>query len=125
MKSLQEICSDADKFKQKIYTLKERSPIYPDILIEKQNSKTYASTLIRIERDGVWYKVHVVEIDHHDPSLNIMVPENYYLIQRLLTQVYYIQFLYKICGREDVDVNQESELERIIKVNNIINGIPL
>lgn len=60
---LQSILKFADDFKKETAELKEKSPIHPAILLKGNpwKGEMVASTLVRIKRDGKWYKVHAVE----------------------------------------------------------------
>ena len=85
----------------------------PEQKIEKV---CYASTLVRIERNGKWYVVHCVE--------SVMPTENCdekHLLLRMMDSVYKIQLLYRIVEvtmdgiepLQDVDNLQRSEVERL------------
>lgn len=110
------ILRGAESFKERVAQLKKESPYYPDIVVKEypDNSSPYgkiafASTLVRIEREGIWYTVHCVE--------SVMLSPNYpvdFLYTRLMDSVHKIQHLYIVgSGHEDVDPLQISELERL------------
>lgn len=77
---------------------------------EKEVDKVcYASTLVRIERDGKWYVVHCVESVSITPDCD---EKN--MLLRFALSVHQIQNLYKITGQfEDEDALQISEVERL------------
>ena len=83
----------------------------------KEVPKTcYASTLVRINRDGKWYVVHCVESVYITPECD---EKN--MLLRLALSVHQIQNLYKITGQfEDVDTLQISEEERL--TNQLVGG---
>ena len=75
---------------------------------EDVDKDCYASTLVRIERNGKWYNIHCVE--------SIFITENCNEKQLLLTMmesVYQIQHLYCISEINHPDNIQESEIERL------------
>lgn len=103
--------------------LKTESSYYPNVLIKYYGSECYASTLVRIKRNGTWYLVHCVE----SIILTESIKEEDLLI-KFIDSVYKIQFLYNIIEVndrtieqfQDVDKLQISEEERLmILYNNI------
>jgi hypothetical protein len=112
--------------------LKKDSKYWPDVLIreydnvyemfkeggEPEPKIIYASTLVRIERDGKWYIVHCLE--NFIPTSRMGERE---LLLRLINNVHHVQ-LFHIINREimasdgkfleDVDSLQISEKQRII-----------
>lgn len=112
--------------KNRIAELKKESGYYPKVLIKPYReigfvTELYASTLVRIERDGIWYIVHCVE--WIVPNSQTVVSN---LLLRLMDSVYKIQCLYKIPNNvvnfngvpiHDIDLLQISEIERLSTLN--------
>jgi hypothetical protein len=104
--------------RDRIEMLKAESGYYPKVLmksfVEKEEtgkSRSYASTLVRIKRNGLWYKIHCLEsqiVPREDPRFD-------FLLLRLMQSVYQIQKLYKIAGtgNDELDLNQISEKDRL------------
>lgn len=118
---IDKIVKEATSFRERIAELKEKSSYYPEVVIEEYRNDhpeydrvVFASTLVRIERDGKWYVVHCVE--------NIVPMETTsekHLLIRLMDSVHKIQHLYRITGQfEDVDPIQKSETDRLIEIEN-------
>lgn len=127
--SLGKILWDSQLTEKRIADLKKKSSYYPQVLIEEcitnlcfRNNKyektIYASTLVRIERDGIWYTVHCVE--------SIILTENTSekdLLIKFMDSVYKIQHLYKVTGYlEDVDSIQKSEFDRLMELINKVKN---
>ena len=114
---LNKILEEVKQFKQSIAELKSKSKYYPEILIvyekEYDRKTCYASTLVRIERDNIWYTVHCVE--------SIILEETFdekNLLLKMMFSVHQIQNLYRITGEfEEKDTLQISEIERVSKLN--------
>lgn len=76
----------------------------------------YASTLVRIERNGKWYVVHCVE-----STLITVDCDEKYLLLKMMDSVYKIQLFYQITDvttidgdtLQDEDNLQQSEIERL------------
>ena len=110
---------DAMNHQSIIAILKSKSKYYPEVVLETFGStvngetKTvnYASTLVRIERDGVWYTVHCVETYVSSQ----MFPDKAGLLLNLMHKAHYVMHLHKISGtaNEDVDKDQTSEEQRL------------
>lgn len=127
---ISEFIHRANSFKAIIAELKKESSYYPSVLIKyydsgigmdfrdsvEESKACYVSTLLRIEREGVWYVVHCVE----SIISNEMVDEMN-LLKRFMASVYQIQFLYQIPNftdpdgipLQDVDRIQQSEVDRL------------
>lgn len=128
---------EMDIFYSRVADLKKESKYYPHITIRKytkekvinknfcdyfkkdkpkeESGEVYASTLVRIKRNGIWYVVHCAE----SLSLNAfaLTYDEKTLIMLLMEHVYKIQLGYVITGRyEDIDILQISEEERIFNV---------
>ena len=94
--------------------LRERSPYFPDFLSgQGPNGDHYFSTLVRIQRDGVWYTVHCVERyrDFGDTK-DIRT----LCLERLVSHAYMVQKLFKLTGDpmfEQIDKFQISEEDRL------------
>lgn len=109
---LNKILDEAERFRSIIALLKKESPRYPQFLRKEIGPQVFFSTLVRIEREGIWYLVHCVE--SYNPDLGIKTTDMD-LIKKFMTSAYVIQNLYKISGTmEDIDPVQtpESELLR-------------
>jgi hypothetical protein len=110
------ILEKAVDFKAYVADLKNRSTYYPHILIESKDGVTdrlnsiYASTILRIQRDSTWYKVHIVESIVPTKGLDDAYK---YLMNQFARTVYLNQTFYCLCGREEVDQFQISEEERL------------
>lgn len=110
---------DAMNHQSIIAILKSKSKYYPEVVLETFGSTVngetrtvnYASTLVRIERDGVWYTVHCVETYVSSQ----MFPDKAGLLLNLMRNAHNVMHLHKLCGRanEDVDKDQSSEEERL------------
>lgn len=109
----------------KLWRDPERTPYYPIHAESSSGKERYFRTLVRIQRDGKWYRVLVVEriTIHGEPiHLNNGIPETVQwkaeAIQRLHMNVYNIIHLYKITGTmEDLEEDQIDEVDRLIKGN--------
>jgi hypothetical protein len=83
---------------------------------EEIDKVCYASTLVRIERNGKWYTVHCVESIIH----NELYDEKDLLL-KVMDSVYKIQLLYQIEESimngnkplQDIDNLQQSEVDRV------------
>lgn len=110
--------------------LKQNSDYWPEVFFKReqagQGTEIYASTLARIERDGIWYVVHHIHSvwkDDSDPDSNL----ESYLVINLSRQVHISQQFYQVStgefrdafGRvkhfQEVDKIQLSEKERLIE----------
>ena len=128
---MQRILDSAKEFQDIIAELKKESNFYPQVLIKEYPNQNplfkhkvviYASTLVRIERDGKWYVVHCVE---SIVPTDIVGERN--LLLKFIDSVYSIQLLYKVTGIfEDVDSSQIDEIERLKNLNKwkSTNSIP-
>jgi ribosome-interacting GTPase 1 len=92
--------------------LKENSSYYPSIYITKIKNLVYASTLVRIKRKNKWYAIHCVEFIV--ASKNV---DNTDVLLHLMKSVHNVQNLYKLVENEKEDILQESEIERLLKIN--------
>ena len=112
------IIKEAMSFKQRILELKRDSSYYPSILIReypndhsKYKKVIFASTLVRIKRNGKYYIVHSVESIINTP--NITKTE---LLLKLIDSVHKITHLYNLtCKYDNIDILQEDEEIRLIK----------
>lgn len=112
----------------RIAYLKSHSDYWPEVFFKKDQIEigveVFASTLLRIERGGIWYAVHHVDsMLQTEEQLNI----DGLLMQRLARAVYVTQHFYQISKEEyrdawgrpiamqDVDKIQLSEKERLIE----------
>ena len=102
-------------FKEALKELNPISPYFPEYIeklypndnpLIKEKHRIFLSTIIRVERDGVWYKVHCVESGFGKD-----------VYKYFLLSCYKIQHLYMITGSEEVDHIQISETERLKKSN--------
>jgi hypothetical protein len=77
-----------------------------------ENDQVFVSTLVRIERDGIWYTVHCVQ-DFKPAISDVQIQ----VIQKLLIDAYNAKLFWKFSGigLEERDPCQESEEERIKK----------
>ena len=100
-------------FEKVVKELNPISPYFPEYVewlcfndnpLIKEKYKIFLSTIIRIEEDGVWYKVHCVESGFGKD-----------VYKYFLLSCYRIQHLYMITGSEEVDHIQISEAERLKK----------
>lgn len=93
-------------------SIKENSPYFPQFGIFPVNDQVFISTLVRIEKEGVWYTVHCAQDFKPDIS-DVKVRA----IQRLLTDAYNVKLFWKFSGigMEEKDPCQESEEERVKK----------
>lgn len=104
-----------------IAQLRKDSKYYPEIIIENYDSEfdfcginTFASTLVRINKNGIWFVVHCVEslMRREDEGIH-------HLLFRLIKSVHNIQHLYKIPfmdekeGAFEIDILQQDEAERL------------
>jgi len=118
---IDKIVKETTSFKERIAELKEKSSYYPEVVIEEypndhpeSDRVVFASTLVRIERDGKWYAVHCVE-----SVVPTKTTSEKHLLIRLMDSVHKLQHLYKITGQfEDVDSLQKSEMNRLIEIEN-------
>ena len=116
--STQKILNEVELFKQRISELKKDSHYYPSVLIReypvdqpKYKKEIYASSLIRIKRNGVYYTVHCVE--------SIIETENTTesdLLIKFMGYAYNIMYLYKIGAYDDVDPSQSDEETRLMNM---------
>lgn len=94
-----------------VFELKQKSPYYPHILYENKNNQLYASTLIRIKRNNVWYAVHLVK------SIYFKSPKYYKDSKLELTQtmhsIAYNVLLFYNASNLNPDTLQISEKERM------------
>jgi len=110
---------EARQYESIIALLKKKSKYYPEVVLEAFGSKVngetrtvnYASTLVRIQREGVWYTVHCVETYVSSE----MFPDKVGLLLNLMHKAHYVMHLHKLSGiaNEDVDKEQLSEEERL------------
>jgi hypothetical protein len=127
---MRDIVSKAIGFNQRIAKLKAASKYYPKILQvcydgdskinfmgNNVEEDVFLSTLVRIEREGVWYTIHVVEA----MTFNCNRPRDI-LYETFMRRVYDVQHLYNINlnfqapdGSQgfDIDKLQISEEERL------------
>lgn len=106
----------ANKFQHRIAILRKKSRYYPLVIMDREPDQDFnfesvaLSTLVRINRDGIWYVVHCVEIGilNNDKVMQ-------FLNDKFMTSVHLIQNLYQLCGIEEIDVSQEDEVERLKK----------
>ncbi len=87
------IIDKAERRRQFIAQLKAESSYYPEVLVKNRfdgQEELYASTLVRIERNGIWYVVHAV----------FWIMPNHqvrdFLFTRLMHSVHQIQHLYVV-----------------------------
>jgi hypothetical protein len=101
------ILSQAKKHQDFIQQLKEHSPYYPDYVTGLNFGNTYISTIVRIEREGKWYRVHCVESMHGFATLPALYP-------KFMKTVYKIQHLWQLTGKyEELDSLQITEVQRL------------
>lgn len=109
---LSQILQEGYEFREQIKFLKINSTYYPKVFMKHENNFVIAaSTLVRIERGGKWYKVHCVErkqIKNNNADS---------LLLKLMESVHQLQNLYTLTGEEDVDELQISEIERLTGFN--------
>jgi len=118
MKELvQKILLEDYEFKEIVKRLKDKSHYYPSVVTEIINNTIYVSTLVRVFRDGKWWKVHCVNSAFHE-----MLFDASELMSLFCESVYKIQLFYIVNGRwdtfgryEDLDECQLSEEERLIQ----------
>ena len=114
---LRKILRDNETFINRVASLKKESPYYPSVIVREYErhhepyNEIYISTLVRIERDGVWYVVHCLESGVETEYFNT---ED--ILMQLQQSAYKIQHLYKLCGHEEIDKIQKSEKERLIEM---------
>ena len=114
-----EIFKQLQNFRQQTEWLRKNSPYYPLTLLLVVNGETIMSTIVRKEHEDKWYKWLIVkrsvqEIDSSADLLNRIMVEAYNVL--LLGQVNL-----KITDIEgfpmyELDTNQDSEIERLIKI---------
>ena len=122
---LEEMLSSANTHLSRVAAAKEKSPIYPDVLFDTIGAICFITTMVRICRDGIWYKIH-----HYD-EINItyfksdddLVQSKTEMWKLLIVDAYKTQLFYKITDIKDgdgkllydIDTNQQSEQERLIE----------
>ena len=113
--------------KQTIEHLKDVTPLYPKFYFLRKSKVITGSTMIRVKRDGKYYLIHYVENFHHDlyeqidEEGRVKVPTNselaeveLELLKRMLDQAEIYKAFY-LLTEEDLDSNQQSEQELMIK----------
>lgn len=117
------IIAQATSFQGYIADLKSRSKYYPSILTELKSNvvdrlpSMYASALVRIERNGIWYTVHVVE--SIIPTANIGDPTEW-LLKKFSNSVYMAQLFHVQTQFDSIDKLQISEMDRMNPTISII-----
>ena len=114
--NLNKILLEGENHKKVVTSLKEISPIYPEVLNSwAVNIKTtYLSTLVRIQREGKWYLVHCLESFKAAPNYELQLRDVATGYQRLIRMAHNVQHLYMIgANMEDLDPDQRSEDERL------------
>lgn len=123
---IDKIIHQARTFEWIVADLKKSSMYYPAVILryyKNPNQEStigltdcYASTLVRIERDGIWYTVHCVECctltsEYDETKLLLKFMDSVYKIQHC----YQIQTITTPNGKplQDVDPMQKSEKERV------------
>lgn len=100
------------RIKNRIMTKTERlyknSEYYPTILRDVSDGEVSLSTIVRIQRDGAWYAIHVVET-----YARVTGCEEVLMYRRLAEYVYQIQVGHKLTENDKKDVIQCSEIERL------------
>jgi len=98
--------------KATLKNLKGISPYFPQFGIFPENDQVFISTLVRIEKDGIWYTVHCAQ--DFKPAISDLKVQ---AIQKLLIDAYNVKLFWKFSGigMEDRDTCQESEEERVKK----------
>jgi hypothetical protein len=114
------ILNDLRTYEAIIIDLKKKSNYYPQLTIEEHhhdydpvyNKVLFASALVRMEWNGTWYVVHLVE--------RILMTEGISekdVIMMMMESAHKLQYLYKVTGNfEDVDSIQTSEKDRLLKI---------
>lgn len=116
------IAIDSLYLQNRVKELRSKSKYYPEVIFEEYLSsgwdnyppnsvkQVFASTLVRIERDGVWYVVHVVE--HCLLDQYTLVNTFPIMLNRFLHKVNTVQLFWKP-KPEEKDSLQKSEFERL------------
>ena len=114
----QKILNEAGLFRPRISELKKDSHYYPSILIReypvdhpKYKKEIYASSLIRIKRDGIYYTIHCVE--YIRKTGNTTESD---LLLKFMVSAYNIMYLHKIGVYDDVDTLQTDEYTRLMNM---------
>jgi hypothetical protein len=107
---IKEVLKHVETFKATTQFLKENSSYYPQLFLSEEGGELACSTLVRIERESIWYVVHCVERIKYPNKIADMEA----LLKKMMWSVYAIQTCYRITGKyEDVDTLQQSEVERL------------
>ena len=117
---IREAMQRADEFHLLRTYLYNISPYYPEILIGVIDRQAYGTTILRKEHESVWYK------EHHLVILETFISEEVHeRIRKDITHKVYLSILFGVVDPEwrnglgellwEVDKNQQSEKERLIK----------
>ena len=112
------ILSENHIFLERIKFLKKESDYYPKILFQEyldihveKRKVLFASTFLRIERNGIWYKIHFVEsiiLNKESDKVDLLL--------KIIGSVYSVGHLYEINSLSEVDDIQISEEQRLVKL---------
>lgn len=93
---------DEDEFR---HYMRSISGYFPAVTVRLRNGSTYMSTYVRIQREGRWWKVFVMEAANPDWGLDASG-----FLTRFCTSVRQVQLFYKLTGQfEELDITQLSD----------------
>ncbi len=96
--------------------VKSTAPTYPSISTYRHKAEEFLCSNVRIERDGVWYKIALISSLDHCNERNSL--------EKFATEAYKLILLYKVTGLKDMygipldikDDDQRSEEERLTEI---------
>ncbi len=113
MNELQRANDFVEERRIKLNTLRINSPYYPQIASFVEGDREYLSTLVRIERNGVWYAIHV----EHDFMANLQrsYEMRAVILQKMVVDITKIQYFYMLQNDDVPDKIQISEKDRLLE----------
>lgn len=108
--------------------LKKIYKTYPDYGVRNHKNDSHnvitITSLVRIEREGVYYLIRTISSRLFNTIGDIILSEDDMIRETLdefLKNVYRVIHLYKVSDRDYKDDNQESEIDRLIKLDPILS----
>lgn len=100
-----------NEFKKRVHALKNKSPYFPEFIAARfDDNYIFLSTIVRVEKNGKWYRVHCVESFYPTPTANEAT-----CLALLTKSAYKIRYLYNIHEEiDELDTLQISEKERLM-----------
>lgn len=109
MSNLGSIIASAQQSDRRREYLRRTSPYYPDYIILEDEGIMYISTILRMEKDGKWYKVHFIETGMQRETEKEMLTRS---IKKIYTR--FIKKIYIFQQLGTIDPNLKDPLGRVI-----------